>query len=104
MRSRRIVFRREIFDMDIAARPACGGGLEGLEHRIGAAAIKVSVRWRRRDRSRKIEKLAAGLVVEMQLDEFRTEFLQRVEERHVLARLAGIVELPRSLARGKLLR
>src|SRR6516165_68824 len=90
----RIVFRREIFDVDIAVRAARGGGLERLEHRIGAAAIEVSVLRGRRDRGGQIEELAASLVVEMQLHELRIELPQCIEKRHVLARLAGIMELP----------
>ncbi len=89
--------------MHLGARPGRRRRLERLEHRIGAAAIKVGVLRRRRDGGGKVDKLAVRLVVEMQMHGLRIELLQGFEKRHVLARTARIVELPRALERGKLL-
>ncbi len=74
--------------MDLAARPAGGRGLEGREHRLGAAAIKMRVLRRRGDDGGEVEEFAAGFVVEMQMHAIRTELLQRFEKRHLVARAA----------------
>src|SRR5262249_41144593 len=66
MGRRSVVLRREIFDVNVAARAACGSCLEGFEHRIRAAAIKMAVLRRPLYCSSEVEKFALGLVVEMQ--------------------------------------
>src|SRR6516162_4831115 len=98
-----VVFRREIFNMDVAARPARGCGLKGLEHRIWSAAIKMRVRRCRDDSGSEVQELPACLIVKMQMDRLRIEFLQVSEKGHVLARTAGIIELPVSFACRQLL-
>src|SRR5262249_6609581 len=60
MGRRSIILRSEIFDVNVDARAACCGRLEGFEHRIRAAAIKMAVLRRPLDCSSEVEKLALG--------------------------------------------
>src|SRR5262245_45435531 len=54
----RLLLGREIFDVDLLARPVRGGGLERLEHRRRSAAIEVRVLGRLGDDRRDVEELA----------------------------------------------
>src|SRR5258706_142883 len=83
---------REIFDVDLRARPIRGRRLECLEHRGGSAAIEVCVTWRLGDDRVDVEDFAAVLVVEMEVR--MADRFERLQEGHVGARATGIVELP----------
>ena len=90
---RRRLLGREIFDMDLLARPVLGRGLERLQHRRGTAAVEMRVLGCGGDDGRHVEELSAALVVEMQRG-LRHAF-ELLPERHVGARAAGIVQPPR---------
>src|SRR5438552_14837998 len=96
MAARAVVLRREIFDVNVAARPACRRRLERFEHWVRAATIKMRVLGRRLDRAREVKKLALSLIVEMQMHRLRIEFFQLVEKRHVRAGLARVIDFPGS--------
>ena len=96
-----LLLGREIFHVDLLARPIRGCGLERLEHRGRSAAIEMRVLRRSGDDGGHIEKFAFALVIEVELR--RAHFLQRLQKRHVGARTARVIELPGAAELGEAL-
>src|SRR5262249_26986959 len=93
----RLLLGREILDVDLPARPIFRRRLEGAEHWGGAAAVEVGVLGRRTDDAGNIEHAARVLIVEMKAH--LAHALELVQEGHVAARAATIVERKGSLER-----